>query len=443
MPSEKKIAQSEINPQKSEVESPPQRVVQEPQETNNEQIEKKGSLIGFLVQFLLVAFVFFAIGFVVGQKKIEIDKRGKVPIVNVSSQTSPEIQNVDFSLFWEVFKILPEKYIDKDAVSAQEMVYGAIAGMVRSLGDPYTAFVNPKQNELIKSELAGAYEGVGIQIGFNEDKRLAVIAPLSGTPAEREGIFAKDIIAKIDKRDTFDLTLPEAVELIRGPAGTKVKLTLIREGEAEPIEKEVERANIDVKSVEVEFRNAGSGEIAIIKVSRFGEKTDSEWDMAVGEVEVRDVDGVIVDMRNNPGGLLSSAIHLGGEFVSGTVVKQRDANGREVESSAESQGRLLKMPLVVIVNGGSASAAEIFAGAIQDKGRGKIIGEQTFGKGTVQDVVDLPGGSSLHVTIAQWLTPNGNSIQDAGITPDIVIDLTTDDREAKRDPQLDRALEEI
>jgi len=443
MPSEKKIAQSEINPQKSEVESPPQRVVQEPQETNNEQIEKKGSLIGFLVQFLLVAFVFFAIGFVVGQKKIEIDKRGKVPIVNVSSQTSPEIQNVDFSLFWEVFKILPEKYIDKDAVSAQEMVYGAIAGMVRSLGDPYTAFVNPKQNELIKSELAGAYEGVGIQIGFNEDKRLAVIAPLSGTPAEREGIFAKDIIAKIDKRDTFDLTLPEAVELIRGPAGTKVKLTLIREGEAEPIEKEVERANIDVKSVEVEFRNAGSGEIAIIKVSRFGEKTDSEWDMAVGEVEVRDVDGVIVDMRNNPGGLLSSAINLGGEFVSGSIVKQRDANGREVESSAEKQGRLLKMPLVVIVNGGSASAAEIFAGAIQDKGRGKIIGEQTFGKGTVQDVVDLPGGSSLHVTIAQWLTPNGNSIQDAGITPDIVIDLTTDDREAKRDPQLDRALEEI
>ena len=443
MPSEKKIAQTEINPQKSEVELSPQREAQEPQETNSEQIEKKGSLVGFLVQFFLVALVFFAIGFVVGQKKIEIDKRGKVPIVNVSSQTSPEVQNVDFSLFWEVFKILPQKYIDKDAVSAQEMVYGAISGMVRSLGDPYTAFVNPKQNELIKSELAGAYEGVGIQIGFNEDKRLAVIAPLSGTPAEREGIFAKDIIAKIDKRDTFDLTLPEAVELIRGPAGTKVKLTLIRDGEVEPIEKEVERANIDVKSVEVEFRNAGSKEIAIIKVSRFGEKTDSEWDIVVSEVEARDVDGVIVDMRNNPGGLLSSAIHLGGEFVSGSIVKQRDANGREVESSAEKQGRLLKMPLVVIVNGGSASAAEIFAGAIQDKRRGQIIGEQTFGKGTVQDVVDLPGGSSLHVTIAQWLTPNGNSIQDAGITPDIVVELNADDREAKRDPQLDRALEEI
>ena len=253
MPSEKKIVQTEINPQKSEVESSPQRVAKESQETHSEQIEKKGSLVGFLVQFFLIALVFFAIGFVVGQKKIEIDKRGKVPIVNVSSQTSPEIQNVDFSLFWEVFKILPEKFIDKNAVSAQEMVYGAISGMVRSLGDPYTAFVNPKQNELIKSELAGAYEGVGIQIGFNEDKRLAVIAPLSGTPAEREGIFAKDIIAKIDKRDTFDLTLPEAVELIRGPAGTKVKLTLIREGEAEPIEKEVERANIDVKSVEVEL----------------------------------------------------------------------------------------------------------------------------------------------------------------------------------------------
>ncbi|OGD83267.1 hypothetical protein A3A54_02835 [Candidatus Curtissbacteria bacterium RIFCSPLOWO2_01_FULL_39_62] len=404
---------------------------------------QKGSLVGFLIQFSLVALVFLAIGFVLGQKKIELDKRGQIPIINVSNQNPAEIQNVDFSLFWEVFEELPKKYLDKEAINAQEMVYGAISGMVRSLGDPYTAFINPEQNELIKSDLAGSYEGVGIQIGFNEDKRLAVIAPLSGTPAERAGIFAKDVIAKIDDKDTFDITLPEAVELIRGPAGTKVTLTLIRKGETEPIEKEVERANIDIRSVEVEYREVGSRNIAIVKVSRFGEKTPIEWDNAIDNIAARNTDGVIVDMRNNPGGLLTGAIYLAGEFVTGTVVEQKDASGEVRPSSAQGKGRLLKGPVVVLINGGSASAAEIFAGALQDKGRAKIIGEQTFGKGTVQDVVDLPGGSALHVTIAQWLTPEGKSIQDEGITPDIEVGLSAEDREQNRDPQLDRALKEI
>lgn len=440
MPSEKKTADLENTSENSELEASKNS---EQIQAEDVRVEKKGSIIGFLVQFFLVALVFFAIGFVSGQKKIELDKRGQIPTINISNQTSDQSQNADFSLFWEVFRVLPEMYIDKQAINAQEMVYGAISGMVRSLGDPYTAFVNPDQNELIKSELSGSYEGVGIQIGFNEDKRLAVIAPLSGTPAEKEGIFAKDIIAKIDDKDTFDLTLPEAVELIRGPAGTKVKLTLIREGQNEPIEKEVARANIDVKSVELSYKEVDSREIAIIKVSRFGEKTVEEWNKAVNEVVGRDVDGIVVDMRNNPGGLLTAAIHLSGEFVSGTVVKQRDANGDELDSAPKGKGKLLNGEVVVLVNGGSASAAEIFAGALQDKGRAKIIGEQTFGKGTVQDVVDLPGGSSLHVTIAQWLTPKGNSIHDKGITPDIAVELSAEDREQNRDPQLDRALLEL
>ena len=405
---------------------------------------QKGSLVGFLIQFSLVALVFLAIGFVLGQKKIELDKRGQIPIINVSNQNPAEIQNVDFSLFWEVFEELPKKYLDKEAINAQEMVYGAISGMVRSLGDPYTAFINPEQNELIKSDLAGSYEGVGIQIGFNEDKRLAVIAPLSGTPAERAGIFAKDVIAKIDDKDTFDITLPEAVELIRGPAGTKVTLTLIRKGETEPIEKEVERANIDIRSVEVEYREVGSRNIAIVKVSRFGEKTPIEWDNAIDNIAARNTDGVIVDMRNNPGGLLSSAVHLASDFIRGTVVRQEFADGNVEPLAADHEGKLLKIPLTVLVNAGSASASEIFAGAIQDANRAKIVGEKTFGKGTVQDVVDFAGGSGLHITIAKWLTPRGKSISAVGITPDFIIEFPQQDQEEqKEDPQLDKALEII
>lgn len=401
----------------------------------------KSSLVGFFIQFLVIAVLFFAIGFAVGQKRIDFSKKGFIPNVTVSNQLPPKDQNIDFSLFWEVLKVLPEKYVDKTAIDGQKILYGAIAGMVRSLGDPYTAFLDPKQNEAIKSELAGSYDGIGIQIGFDEQKRLAVIAPLSGTPAEREGILAKDLIVKIDNRDTFDLTLPEAVELIRGQAGTKVKLTLVREGEDKPIEKVVERSTIDIKSADVKYLAKGQKQIAHVKVSSFGDKTTKEWDSAMDEIAAKKVDGIIVDLRNNPGGLLSASVYMIGDFVRGTVVKQQFADGTVSPLATDGKARFTKTPLVILVNGGSASAAEIFAGAIQDGRRGRLVGEKTFGKGTVQDVIDLPGGSGLHVTIAKWLTPDGNSIHGSGITPDIVVDLSADDRKNNKDPQLEKALE--
>jgi len=396
------------------------------------------------LQFLVIAVIFFAIGFAVGQRRIEVVKRGFVPQITVTNQLPPKNQNIDFSLFWQVFETLPQKYIDKSAFEGQKLLYGAISGMVRSLGDPYTAFLDPKQNEAIKADLSGVYEGVGIQIGFNKDKRLVVIAPLSGTPAQKANVRAKDLILRIDERDTFDLTLPEAVDLIRGPAGTSVKLELLHEGQEKPQELEIERAKISVKSVEVEFKNEQKGEIAVIKVTRFGDQTDSEWDMAVSDILARKVMGVVVDMRNNPGGLLSSAVHLASDFIRGTVVRQEFADGRVESLAADHEGKLLKIPLTVLVNAGSASASEIFAGAIQDANRAKIVGEKTFGKGTVQDVVDFAGGSGLHITIAKWLTPRGKSISAVGITPDFIIEFPQQDQEEqKEDPQLDKALEII
>lgn len=401
----------------------------------------RSSILGFLIQFVAIAIVFFAIGFTLGQRKIDYSKKSFIPRITFTNQLPPKEQQVDFSLFWEVMKVLPEKYLDKSAIDGQKVLYGAISGMVRSLGDPYTAFLDPKQNEAIRSELSGTYEGVGIQIGFNKQNRLVVIAPLSKSPAEREGLKAKDLILKIGDKETFDLTLPEAVDLIRGPSGSRVKLLLQHEGESEPYEKEITRARIEVKSVEVKYQQGESGEIAIIKVTRFGDKTDGEWDAAVSEVLTKQIKGIIVDMRNNPGGLLSSSIHLASEFTRGTIVKQEFSDGSQTSMSADHQGKLLKTPLVVVVNDGSASAAEIFAGAIQDSRRGEIIGTKTFGKGTVQDVVDLPQGAGLHITIAKWLTPKGNSIHGNGITPDIIVELTDSDIEGEKDPQIEKAME--
>lgn len=396
-----------------------------------------GGIIGFVVQFFIVAIAFFAIGFIVGQKKVSIQRQGVAPNVVFENQLPPANQNVDFSLFWRVWEVLPQKYLDKSSIDGQKLLYGAISGMVKALGDPYTAFLDPKQNQAVTDELSGSYQGIGIQIGFNKDKRLVVIAPLRGTPAEAAGLKPKDIIVKINDKDTSDMTLPEAVDLIRGQTGSSVKLVLLHDGSQQTFEKDLKRALIDVKSVDLTYKDAKDGKVAVIVVSRFGENTDSEWDKAIGQVASKNVRGVIVDLRNNPGGLLTAAIHLASDFVKGTVVKQESDTGAISSLDADHGARLATVPMVVLVNGGSASASEIFAGAMKDDGRGKLVGEKSFGKGTVQDVVNFPGGSSLHVTIAKWLTPNGDSIHGIGITPDFVL-LNKDDG---KDLQLEKALQ--
>lgn len=403
--------------------------------------KKSSGLLSFFIQFGLVAVLFFAIGFSLGQKKIGfIEGGGIAPKISVENKT-PTDQNVDFSLFWQVFDAIPNTYFDKSAVDGQKMMYGAISGMVRSLGDPYTAFLDPKQNEAIKSELAGSYEGVGVEIGFNKEKRLAVIAPLADTPAEKARILPKDLILKIGDKDTFDITLPEAVDLIRGRAGTSVKFILLHDGETEPYEVEIVREKITVRSVVLTFKETNGKKIGVVKVSRFGDTTDADWDEAVNKIQLEGAGGVVVDLRNNPGGLLNSSIHLASDFVSGTIVKQEFADGSIKSLNADHTGKLLKIPMVVIINGGSASASEIFAGAVQDAKRGKIVGEQSFGKGTVQDALNLPGGAGLHVTIARWLTPKGKWIHEAGIKPDVEIKATKEDVSADVDLLMDGALE--
>lgn len=394
------------------------------------------------VKLLLVAILTFLLGWQLGHKDVQLQWNNFRPTVSVVSRDVPKNINIDFKLFWDTWDLLSKNYIDKSALDTKKLFYGAISGMVAAVGDPYTVFLPPDQQKSSQEELSGSFEGVGIQLGFNKDKRLVVIAPLEGTPAKVAGIKPQDIIVKIDDKDTTGMSLPEAVKLIRGPKGTKVNLTTFREGDSDTKPYTLTRNTIIVKSVEVSFQNTKNNKsVAVIKLSRFGEKTNDEWIEVVSKITAKNPSGIILDVRNNPGGFLESSVFIGSEFLEGgDVVLQENNQGQRVPYKVNRVGKLTKIPLEVLINKGSASASEIVAGALQDRGRATLIGEKSFGKGTIQEAKDLAEGTGIHITVAKWLTPNGrwvNSMQ--GLDPDVKIEMDKND-EAK-DPQLEKALE--
>lgn len=389
---------------------------------------------------ILVALSFLTIGWYLGQRDLKINFQNSTPKLTIANQLPTQTQNIDFKLFWDTWDLVTKEYVDKKAIDPQKMYYGAIKGMVDAVGDPYTLFLPPESQKNTKEELGGQFEGVGMQLGFNKDKHLVVMAPLSGTPAEKAGIRAGDYIVKIESKDTTNLSLPDAVNMIRGPKGTKINIEIYREGEDKTRPVSLTRDTIIVKSVEYQSKLSPSGKkIAYIKLSRFGEKTDSEWLQAVSQTIASGSAGVVLDLRNNPGGFLDSAVFIGSEFIgTGDIVLQENASGERQGYKVNRAGKLLNQELVVLINKGSASASEIVAGAIQDNNRGKLVGDQSFGKGTIQESQDLPGGTGIHITTAKWLTPAGRWIHNTGLTPDIAIELGTD---PAKDNQLDRALE--
>lgn len=408
----------------------------------------KGLSQNINLKTVFVVVIAFLLGWQLGHKDLQIKWVSFKPTVTITSKDPPKDIKVDFKLFWDTWDLLSRTYIDKKALDPTKMFYGAISGMVSALGDPYTVFLPPSQQKVSKEELNGSFDGVGIQLGFNKDKRLVVIAPLSQTPAERVGIKPEDIIVKIDSKDTANMTLPEAVTLIRGPKGSQVKLTIFREGFEEPKEYLLTRETIIVKSVEVIFKQTKAGKnIALIKLSRFGERTEEEWKSGVSEILSKKVDGLILDVRNNPGGFLEGAVFIASEFLtSGDVVLQENNEGARVPFKVSRVGKLTEMPMIVLINKGSASASEIVAGALRDRKRAKLAGEKSFGKGTIQEAQDLEGGSGIHITVAKWLTPDGHWVNDTeGLEPDIKVELPKAKEGEKvdqtKDPQLDKALE--
>lgn len=444
-----------------------------------------------LFSVLSIAAISGGVGWWLGQREIAISwKQYKPDILVVNKAVPPKHQDVDFSLFWDVWDRLEKEYLDSSAMKSDEMVFGAIQGMTQSLGDPYTVFLPPQKQEEAKADLAGEFEGIGIQLGYKKD-RLAVIAPLDGSPAKAAGVQAGDYIlhVKDEKKgkdvDTEGMTLPQAVDVIRGPAGTPVTLTIFRanedtdtQGQAQkPFEVVITREKIQVKSVTVEFvgksttgTTSTTGEesqtnelitcgtrgasgtcgtfVAYVRLSRFGDQTNAEWTQTVEQIikksNQRDASlaGVILDLRNNPGGYLESAVTVGSEFFAdGRIVEQKGKSASQ-SYDVKKPGRLIDVPLVVLVNEGSASASEIVAGAMQARSRGKIVGTNTFGKGTVQDAQDLRGGAGIHITTSRWLLPNGNWIHEEGLKPDIELEYDEDaSRDQKWDNQVKKAVE--
>lgn len=426
----------------------------------------KLSFIRNIVIALTILVITFGAGYRYGQN-------AQPRIVNssdISGKSAPNTE-VDFSLFWNVWDRLNKYYIDRKMLDPQKMVYGAISGMVASLGDPYTVFLPPQQNTEAKNDLNGKFEGIGVQLGI-KDKKIVVVAPLKGLPGDKAGLKSGDYIIKVDGNSTDGWTLPEAVSKIRGEKGTSVTLTVMKKDATSSVDIKVVRDTINVASVEWEEKNIKyqksppetdqpgvekiknnnyeiiSGDcndcekIIYLKLSRFGDQTTDEWNKAVTEItgKMKSTKGIIFDLRNNPGGYLSGSVFIASEFLKGgTVVTQDSIKGGKQAYEVDRQGKLLDVPMVVLINKGTASASEIVAGALSERGRAKTVGETTFGKGSVQEAQDLPGGAGIHITMAKWLLPSGKWINGTGITPDIKV--VNDDTKPDEDLQLQKAIE--
>jgi len=345
---------------------------------------------------------------------------------------------LDFSLYWEAWnKLKSESALNPDT---KKMIYGSISGMLSSVNDPYTVFFTPEDNQRFRQDIGGEFDGVGIEI-VQKNGLPTVVSPLPDSPAEAAGIKSGDIILEVDGTNTSEIGFNEIVDKIRGPKGSTVKIKISRAGVDNPIEFDIKRDTITVKSVEWREIDKNGKKIMYVKVRQFGDDTGNLFEQFANEAVKEQPDGIIIDLRNDPGGYLETAIDLSSYFVDGgTVVIEQDKDGNNKELRVTKKARLKNIPTAVLVNGGSASASEIMSGALQDRKAAKIIGEKTFGKGSVQELIELSDGSAVKITIAKWLTPNGREINGKGISPDIEIKAKDN---SQSDVQLDRGIEYI
>lgn len=343
--------------------------------------------------------------------------------------------NLDFSQLNDIYGLMQRNFDGK--IDPQAAVNGAKAGLVSAGGDPYTVYMTATQAKELDNDLNGKLSGIGAQIGI-KNNLLTVIAPVASTPAEKAGLRAGDLIAKINDEDTTGMSVDTAVSKIRGKAGTQVKLKIVRPN-TDPKDLTITRADISVPSV---TWNIKDGNVGYIQISTFGSDTTDLIDKAAGELKNQGAQKLILDLRNNGGGYLDAGVAVASEFMPGgkLVVEERTGGKSRDKLNSNGHGQLVGLPMIVLVNGGSASASEIVAGALHDNHVAKLLGEKTFGKGSVQEIKQLPGGAQLKVTVAHWYTPDGVNINKEGIKPDTDVKLTTDDYNASRDPQLDAAL---
>ncbi|QQR77818.1 MAG: S41 family peptidase [Candidatus Moraniibacteriota bacterium] len=395
----------------------------------------------FFVAFLI------ALAYVIGVERGQMEgssNEASTFSLPTSSIFSPakNSDHPDMSVFWKTWDILHERFVDREHLDTTALLYGAIKGMLAATDDPYTTFFDPEENKSFQEDIAGSFEGIGAEIGM-KNKILTVVAPLDDSPAQKAGIRSGDMIVKIDDESTSEMNIDEAVKKMRGPKGTDVKLTIFRDGEKETRDITIHRGTISVKSVKLDWKG---GDIAIVKINQFGEETVDEFAAAVKDIRSRPTRGIVIDLRDDPGGLLDAAVDIGSLMIpkGKPVVLEEDSKKNRETLSTRGGDVLSGIPTVVLINEGSASAAEILSAALREnRDNVTLIGKKSFGKGSVQELVSISKSTSLKVTVARWLTPNGEQINKAGIKPDIEVDRTSDDFESGRDPQMDKALEVV
>lgn len=414
---------------------------------------------GYLQTFLIIA-ISILVGIYIGTNKVSLDWKNYKPSLNILSKEPPSsLSDVNFQTFWQVWQKIEGSYYDKTKLDQQKMINGAISGMVESLDDPFTLYLQPTQNSDFKQGLAGQFQGIGAELG-TKDKRIIVIAPLNGSPAQKAGIRAGDTILKVDGTNTDNWTLAKAVEQIRGPKGSSVTLNIIHKDEKSSKDIKITRDVITIKSVDGYIKKAkkvegikvpedlAENKVIYVSLSQFGDNTNQEWLAIINKLAVEargdnSIKGLIFDLRNNPGGYLTDASFIASEFLQEgkAVVIEEHGNGDKNTLYAARKGLFTDIPMIVLINKGSASASEIVAGALRDNSRARLLGETSFGKGTIQEASDLGNGAGLHITIAKWLTPNGTWVNGLGLAPDISVGL--DIKDIAHDAQLERAVVEL
>lgn len=402
------------------------------------QTQKNTSRILIIFIALFFSGIFFVFGFSVGKNQIETDVPFDFAVVE--NKQGPE--NVDFTLFWNVWDLVKDKYVDHDNLKAQDMIHGAIKGMLAATGDPYTTFLDPEQFADLNEELSGSFEGIGAEVGI-KDGIVTIVTPLEESPAQKAGLRAGDKVVEIEGENTVDMTIDEAVKKMRGEKGTELHLKIFRLDDENTQAEDVMviRDTIHIDSVRVDFLD---NDIAHLKILQFGDDTIREFNQAITDVRSRKSKGLIVDLRNNPGGILHTAVVLASKFLpnNAVVVIEEDAQKNRQNLYTTGAHPFMEMPVVVLINEGSASASEILAGTLRDnRDDVVIVGKQSFGKGSVQELIPTSTTTAAKITVAKWLTPNGEQINEKGITPDEVVEYTSDDYKNDRDPQLDRAIE--
>jgi len=400
-------------------------------------MQKKTKKYILIPIWIILLFIVFSFGFFIGQnRQPSIDK-----IEGLANKETSQTIDADFSLFWDAWHLIEKKYVNRLDLDREKMVYGAISGLVESLDDPYSVFMEPQESKKFIDDISGSFEGIGAEIGIRKGT-LTIISPLEGNPAQRAGLKPGDKVLKVNDTLTADLTLDEAVNIIRGKKGTEVNLLIFRDEWDEAKEIKVVRDTIQIPIIKWEVKDDN---IVYIQLYHFTGNMADQFRKIVKEIIKLNPNGIVLDVRNNPGGYLEVAVDIASWFLpKGELIVTEDFGNEENDNNefvSKGYKGLENIPIIVLINQGSASASEILAGALRDIQDIKLVGQKSFGKGSVQQLEKLKGGSSIKITVAKWLTPLGTSISEEGIIPDEEVEITSEDIDEMRDPQLDKALE--